>query len=386
MRTTVLSFCCVLATACTAPRSASAAPHVPSGFTIEQIATVDEARELAAAPNGDLIVGTYGSDVYIIPSAEGTAGTPTVFAHFDNAPAAGVALGDNALFVGTQFSVYEIPYTAGDRHARGAPQKLAAVRPSGVARDHQTTSIAYRDGTVFASVGSSCNACDPDLDPTRATIQRIDVHSKTMTPYAVHIRNAIALAINPATQSLWAGVAGVDDLPAYHPYEIFDDVTSHAAPVNYGWPVCYENQRVTPQRPGSCSNTAVPRVVVPAYETPIGAAFYPQAAHGKYAFPASYRGGAFLTLHGSWHGPSNGLTGYVPPRVVFIPMHGDTPARAVNWNDPATQWTEFAGGYQQGGTDDRTGRPTGVAIGSEGSLFVADDQTGAIYRIRPVHR
>ncbi|MGH8165553.1 MAG: hypothetical protein ACREP1_14600 [Rhodanobacteraceae bacterium] len=29
------------------------------------------------------------------------------------------------------------------------------------------------------------------------------------------------------------------------------------------------------------------------------------------------------------------------------------------------------------------GRPTGIAVGPLGDLFVADDQTGAIYRIRP---
>ena len=31
----------------------------------------------------------------------------------------------------------------------------------------------------------------------------------------------------------------------------------------------------------------------------------------------------------------------------------------------------------------RIGRPTGVAVGPQGDLFVADDQTGNIYRIRP---
>lgn len=373
----------LLLCSCPAIAAASPLPHVAHGFTIERIATVEGARELAAAPNGDLFVGTDDANVYIVPNADSHAGNPSVFATFDNAPAAGVALGAQSLYVGTQFGVYAIPYRAGDRRASSAPVKLAAVRPSGIARDHQTTSVAYRDGTLFASVGSSCNACDPDLDATRATIQQIDLHTKSMTPYAVRIRNAIALAVNPATQSLWAGVAGVDDLPAYHPYEIFDDVTSHPRPVNYGWPVCYENRRVKPQRPGTCADTPVPRVVMPAYETPIGAVFYPQDLHGTYAFPPAYRGGAFVTLHGSWHGPSDGLTGYVPPRVVFIPMHGDMPAHAANWTDPTTQWTSFIDGYQSGGTIERIGRPTGIAVAVDGSLFVADDETGAIYRIRP---
>ena len=79
-------------------------PSLSSGFSIQQIATVDGARELAAAPNGDLFVGTSGQDVYIVPHADaaGSAGTPRVFAHFDDAPAAGVAYYGGAVYVGTQ--------------------------------------------------------------------------------------------------------------------------------------------------------------------------------------------------------------------------------------------------------------------------------------------
>ena len=127
----------------------------------------------------------------------------------------------------------------------------------------------------------------------------------------------------------------------------------------------------------------VPRVIFPAYETPIGATFYPQRPQGRYAFPSPYRGGAFVTLHGSWHGPGEGLPGYIPPRVVFIPMRGDDPQRSIDWANPSKQWDEFVGGYQAAGSSDRIGRPTGITIGPEGSLFVADDLTGAIYRIRP---
>jgi glucose/arabinose dehydrogenase len=359
-------------------------PHVASGFRIERIASVDGARELAPAANGDLLVGTSGPDVYVVPHADENAGAPSVFAHFDNEPAAGVAIGENALFVGTQFAVYRVDYHAGDARARGTPVKLAGVRTSGRSRDHDTTTVAYAAGKVYASVGSSCNACKPDLDSTRATIQEIDLRTGKVVPLAEHIRNAIALAVDPSTAALWAGVAGVDDLAPGHPYEIFDDVTSHHAPVDYGWPSCYEDRRSSPNWPGSCADTPIPRIVFPAYETPIGAVFYPRTAHGRYTFPAQYRGGAFVTLHGSWHGPSNGLSGYVPPRVVFVPMRGDSPLRSVDWNDPNTQWRAFIDGYQNGATIERTGRPTGITVGPDGSLFVADDQTGAIYRIRPI--
>jgi glucose/arabinose dehydrogenase len=37
----------------------------------------------------------------------------------------------------------------------------------------------------------------------------------------------------------------------------------------------------------------------------------------------------------------------------------------------------------QGANGNRLGRTTGLAVGSRCSLFVADDQTGTIYRICP---
>jgi glucose/arabinose dehydrogenase len=361
-----------------------AMPSVPAGFTIEQIGTVAGARELAVAPNGDLFIGTEGTSVALLPDAQGAhPGPPRTFATFDRGPAAGVTLGADALYVGTQFAVYRIPYATGDAHARSAPERLFDVRTSGVARDHRTTSVALIGSALYASVGSSCNACRPELDATRATIQRYDLLRRAVTDEAFDIRNAIALAVDPQTQELWAGVAGADDLPLGHPYEIFDDVTSHDAPVDYGWPACYENRRHFEKWSGDCVKTPVPRVVFPAYETPIGAVFYPLGPHGRFAFPAAYRGGAFVTLHGSWHGPAEGLSGFVPPRVVFVAMRDGAPVHDVDWNDPTTQWHEFAGSYQNGGSDDRSGRPTGIAVGPDGSLFLADDLSGAIYRIRP---
>ncbi|HEV2262310.1 MAG TPA: hypothetical protein VGR69_08500 [Candidatus Rubrimentiphilum sp.] len=357
--------------------ASSGGPSVTSGFSISRVTTVDRARELALTPNGDLLVGTTGADVYLVPHADGAnlAGAPRVFAHFDDSPAAGVAFANNTIYVGTQFGVWRIPYKTGDLHARTSPEKLASVRPSGVARDHVTTSVAVANGTLYASVGSSCDACQPDLDQTRATIGRVSNGKYTIVAH--RIRNAIALTTNENTGSLWAGVAGQDYLPPGHPYEIFDDVLAHPQPVDYGWPYCYENRK--PNGSGhDCSHAAIPRVVMPAYATPIGAVFYPRHPGGRYRFPSRYDGGAFVTLHGSWHGPP-----FVAPRVVFIPMHGDSPAVGVDWSNPDKQWSEFIGGYQADGSDTRIGRPTGIAIGPQGDLFVADDDTGAIYRIRP---
>jgi glucose/arabinose dehydrogenase len=353
---------------------AGASVIVPPGFAAERIATVRGARELSIAPNGDLFVGTYGSAVYVVPDAEAAAGAPRAFATFDDRPVASVFVAADAVYVGGQFGVYRIPYRSGDREARAKPERIAAVRPGGRG-GHSTTTVAFSRGVLYASVGSSCNACE-ERDPTRATIQAMTPDGKNMHARAVDIRNAIALAVNPADGGVWAGVAGRDDLDHGHPYEIFDDVTAHAGTPDYGWLHCTDDRK--PIDGGSCANVVVPRVVFPAYDTPIGAAFYPEEAKGKFAFPAAYRGGAFVALHGSWHQPP------VPPRVAFVAFKGTDPAKAVDWNNPAVQWSEFLGGCQAA-DGSRACRPTGVAVGNDGSLFISEDATGAIYRIRPTH-
>jgi glucose/arabinose dehydrogenase len=61
----------------------------------------------------------------------------------------------------------------------------------------------------------------------------------------------------------------------------------------------------------------------------------------------------------------------------------------MDWNDPTAQWAPFMWNFVRGSMwmpfiNNYIGRPTGIAVGSRGSLFVADDSNGVIYRIRPV--
>jgi glucose/arabinose dehydrogenase len=54
----------------------------------------------------------------------------------------------------------------------------------------------------------------------------------------------------------------------------------------------------------------------------------------------------------------------------------------VEWQNPAAQWTDFVTGFQSACLS-RTGRPTGLAVGPQGSLFIGDDDAGVTYRVRP---
>ncbi|HEY6233576.1 MAG TPA: hypothetical protein VIW69_00560, partial [Candidatus Elarobacter sp.] len=344
---------------------------------------VGSARALAALPNGDLIVGTLGATVAIIPNAEsaGAAGTPATFATVGDGPAQGVAYGAGSVFVATQHGVYRIAYASGAQS--GTAVKIASVRTGSVAPNsdgdvHTTSSVAVSGSTLYVGVGSSCNAC-AETDPTRATVQRMGIDGSTVTAQAVRWRNAIALATDPSSGVVWAGGAGQDSLAQGHPYEFMDPVSTRSAPADYGWPDCEENH-VAHKAGANCANVVVPALEFPAYSTIIGAAFYPPSQSGAYAFPAAWKGGMFAGIHGSWH-TANGVP-VDAPHVAFVPFNGGSPARAVNWNDPTAQWNDFFTGFQHA-DGSRIGRPTGVAVGAQGSLFVADDQNGVIYRIRP---
>jgi glucose/arabinose dehydrogenase len=351
---------------------------------------VRSARELAALPNGDLLVATGYKEVYLIPRAEGTgaAGTPIVFAKMPDAPAQGIVFVASSctVYVATPTAVYAFSYADGQTSAAVGPPitkvRTGPIAPGSDGDVHVTTSLGFAQGVLYAGVGSSCNAC-VEADPTRATIQQMAPDGSQMQTRATRFRNAIAFATNPRTGTLWAGGAGQDSLPIGHPYEFLDAVTAHPGIADYGWPDCEENH--VAYGSASCSSTVAPRIVVPAYSTILGAVFYPDvdtdAGTLPYALPARYRGGLFLSVHGAWH-QANGRF-YSPPRVAFVAMDGDVPRTPVDWTNPATQWTETIGGFELADGVTRVGKPTGIAVGSRGSLFVADDQNGLVYRVRP---
>ena len=87
-------------------------------------------------------------------------------------------------------------------------------------------------------------------------------------------------------------------------------------------------------------------------------------------FPQSYRGGAFIAFHGSWNRSSGPQAGY---NVVFQPL-ADGKASG--------KYMIFADGFAgKDGTSSAQHRPTGLAVGPDGALYVSDDAAGRIWRI-----
>jgi glucose/arabinose dehydrogenase len=92
------------------------------------------------------------------------------------------------------------------------------------------------------------------------------------------------------------------------------------------------------------------------------------------SFPEKYRNGAFIAFHGSWNRAPEPQAGY---RVVFQPLGNGS--ASGDFETFANTFTADTGLALQPGTAKH--RPTGLAQGPDGSLYVTDDAGGRIYRI-----
>jgi glucose/arabinose dehydrogenase len=83
------------------------------------------------------------------------------------------------------------------------------------------------------------------------------------------------------------------------------------------------------------------------------------------ALGRGYADGVFIAFHGSWNRAPLPQAGY---RVVWQPLAGDR---------PTGPFSTFA----TGSAGETSLRPSGVAIGPDGSLYIAADASGTIWRV-----
>lgn len=379
---------------------------LPPGFCAMIFAdSAGPARHMAVRANGDVIVGILDQrrqtgGVLMLRDTD-KDGHPDEEQRFGESGVHGVVLdGDSTLLVSTATAV--IRYRLSDSLT---PRKRIDTLITGLATRQipsHSLAIDLRDNLIV-NIGAATNGCAateaveaPGRDPCPELetagglwsfkTDKINQTIKDGTRIATGLHNAVALAVNPADTMVYAASHDRDGLHDLWPklYTAEESATIPAEELvrlqstraDYGWPYCYydylKQQRVlAPEYGGDksrtdrCDRLIQPLVVFPPHWSPMSMVFYT----GK-MFPPQYRGGLFIAFHGSSQRAPMAEEGF---EVVFQQFKDGL----------AADYTIFATGFA-GGSMTAQGaphRPTGLAVGPDGALYLSDDRGGRIWKI-----
>jgi glucose/arabinose dehydrogenase len=365
-------------------------PRLPDGFTATPFITgLEHPRRLLVLPNGDVLVAEQrAGHVTLLRDEDGDGKAEWVQRHVEglNGPY-GLAWRDDHVLVADQEGIWKVPHRLGALRAGrgGVQQKASEVPPEqrkatphqvgeelvtkkgvfGIIQGHANRPLVVhpQTGALFVGVGSSGNiGIEPDV---KASIQRFDPDGANQTTFASGVRNPTGLAVHPETGDLFAVVQERDGLGD----RLVPDFLTHIEKdAFYGWPYAYIGQNPQPgfanRAPDKVKASRVPDLLFEAHSSAMDLVFYTGEQ-----FPAQYRGGAFVTLKGSWN--RSEPTGY---KVVFVPFQDGRPQGS---------YENFAVGFWVSGIEraEVWGRPTALALAKDGSLLIADDTGGTIWKV-----
>jgi glucose/arabinose dehydrogenase len=384
---------------------------LPPGFHASVVADgLTGARHLAVRDNGDIFVSTNhgptapSMGIYALRLGSDHKAVQTE--HFGSVDqGTGIRIYKRALYAASASGVSRFSFSGGDLVPTAAPEVIVDGLAGG------SHPIAFDGkGNLFVALsggGGESNCTDPnapkDAKPVgmkpcplleaHGGVWRFDDSKPAQKfadgeHFATGIRNTSALDWRSG-DALYEVMHGRDGTSKGWPDMVTpadddaipDEMTRVVKGTDMGWPYTYydgaRNIRLAAPEYGGDGKTAV---TDPAYAVPV-VSFQPQrpaaldiAFYNGRQFPLSYRGGAFIPMHGGNGVRPGGHGGY---NVMFVPFD-----RSGKAGTPVA----FAEGFAGPTPDDKnTGktkyRPTGVAVGPDGSLYVVESQKGRLWRI-----
>ncbi len=377
-------------------------------------------RHMAVAPNGVVYVNTWSGRYYhddtpppggfliALQDTKG-AGRADKIVRFGptraegNKGGTGIAIYKGYLYAETNDRIVRYPLPTNGIAPTVPPETVVSGLP--LSGDHPMHPFAIdTQGNLYVDLGSATNSCQgqnrmpnvPGNNPcteleTRAGIWRYDAnrlnqHFSPAERFVTGLRNGEGISFDSAGRIL-ATQHGRDQLGQNWPklYTLQQNANQPAEELvqlrqgsDFGWPECYYDdvQKKLVLAPeyggdggkavGVCAQKEAPVADFPAHWAPNDMLIYEGSQ-----FPSAYKDGAFVAFHGSWNRAPEPQGGY---NVVFQPLaNGKASGLFVVFAD------SFAGASKQPGQ--AAHRPTGLAVGPDGALYIADDQGGRIWHV-----
>ena len=355
-----------------------AAIKLPAGFQISLYALVPDARHIAVGPQGVVtFVSTRKAKVYAVTdrAKSGVAEEVKQFAPtLGNLTIPdGVCFSkDGFLYVTQQNSVLEFP--AAEFFYESPDVVVSPVVAQGklIPKDVESYNHTSRactvgpDNKLYLTLGQPYNVppkerYDEFYKLGVGGIIRMDRDGSNREVYAHGVRNSVGLAFTPKDKNLWFTDNQVDGMGDEIPPGELNRATKAGQDFGFPWYGGGKIRTVEYKADTPPADVVFPQVEMAAHAADLGMSFYT----GK-MFPAKYQNAIFSAQHGSWN-----RTNPVGARVMVTYLKDDGTADRT---EPfAEGWLNADGEY--------LGRPVDVQQLRDGSLLVADDFAGALYRI-----
>jgi glucose/arabinose dehydrogenase len=330
---------------------------VPAGFKVSLWAHgINNAREMVWGDKGTLFVSSrVAGNVYALVD-KGDSREVKVIAKGLNLPN-GIAFKGGTLYIA---EVSKISKMVGIEDKLDNPPAMEVVYDT-LPKDlpHGWKHLAFGpDGKLYFNIGAPCNICVPP--DTHANLSRVSPDGTGFEYVAHGVRNSVGFDWHPITKKLYFTTHARDWMGDDSPSDRFDVVSRKGQ--HFGYPYCHAGDMLDPEfgKGKSCTDYVKPILKTGPHVAGNGVEFYTGSQ-----FPAEYQNRAFLAQRGSWNRSKK--TGF---RVMMV---------TIDAKGGVAKYEPFAEGWLQG--EEIWGRPVYTRTMKDGSLLIADDYAGAIYRV-----